>query len=147
MPNLKADVILSSSNDERFPPEAAFDGEASKGGKRFFCTTGMFPQEITVSFLPEAPQGVNLSKVLMISTGIRHLKILKCTEHTPIHFEPILDSDIAPPTREGDVQREQFQCNQAQGSKITFIRIRIESGYAPFATLRQVVFQGDVSTS
>lgn len=143
MPTLKADAMLSSSNDERFPPEAAFSGN----GKKFFVTTGMYPQEVLVGF-PEYPNGVNVDRILFIATGIAKINVSKCTEHVPGHFEPLVATELSPPARENDLQREQFQVNKAaSGSKIRFIKITIEAGYAAFATLRSVIFEGEPTTA
>ncbi len=143
MPTLKADPILTTSYDDRFPPEAAFGGD----GKKFFSTTGMFPQEILVAF-PQYPSGVNLSRIILISTGIKGLKILKCTETNPANFESLVECPLNQPAREGDVQREQFQIpKEGAANGVRFVKIIIESGHAPFITLRSVVFEGETNTA
>lgn len=143
MPTLKADPILTTSYDDRFPPEAAFGGD----GKKFFSTTGMFPQEVLVAF-PEYPSGVNLARIIMITTGIKGLKILKCSESNPANFEALVECDLAMPAREGDMQREQFQITKGgETSGIKFVKFVIESGHAPFVTLRSIVFEGEANTS
>lgn len=143
MPTLKADPILTTSYDDRFPPEAAFGGD----GKKFFSTTGMFPQEILVAF-PDYPSGVNLARVILITTGIKGLKILKCTETNPSSFESLVECDLNPPAREGDLQREQFQISKGSAaSGIRFVKFIVESGHAPFVTFRSVVFEGETNTA
>ena len=143
MPTLKADPILTSSYDERFPPEAAFNGD----GKKFFATTGMFPQEILVSF-PDYPNGINLSRISLIGTGIKSLKILKCTDSVPANFESMVEGDLPAPGREGDLQREEFRISKGQaGEKIRYVKFIVESGHAPFVTFRSVVFDGESNTS
>lgn len=143
MPILKADPILSTSYDDRCPPEGAFDSNS----KKFFATTGMFPQEVLVAF-PDYPNGVNLARVLLISTGIKKLKIMRCAEHVAANFEALVECDISAPAREGELQREQFAVSKgAAGSGIRFVKFVIEGAYAPFVTLRSVVFEGEPNTA
>ncbi|XP_048352334.1 intraflagellar transport protein 25 homolog isoform X2 [Sphaerodactylus townsendi] len=40
-----ADVILATSNDEKYPPENIIDGRS----ETFWTTTGLFPQEFIIS--------------------------------------------------------------------------------------------------
>jgi hypothetical protein len=143
MPTLKADPILTSSYDDRFPPEAAFDGTA----KRFFATTGMYPQEVLVAF-PDYPNGVNVTRITLIATGIKKLRILRCSEHVAANFEPVVECEINAPAKEGDLQREPFQISKgSSGSAVRFVKLVIEAGYQPFATIRSVLFEGEANTA
>ena len=64
------EVIFSSSYDEKNPPENIFD--LSK--KKFFSSTGMYPQEICVQFEPiKVVNNVNIT-----SYGIKKIAIHTC---------------------------------------------------------------------
>uniref|UniRef100_A0A8C0IUM8 DOC domain-containing protein n=1 Tax=Chelonoidis abingdonii TaxID=106734 RepID=A0A8C0IUM8_CHEAB len=41
-----SEVVLATSNDEKYPPENIIDGSS----ETFWTTTGMFPQEFIISF-------------------------------------------------------------------------------------------------
>src|SRR3989338_11478821 len=108
----------------------------------------MFPQEVLVAF-PDYPTGINLSRIILIAAGIKGLKILKCSEsNVAANFESLVECDLGAPQREGDLQREQFQISKGSaGENIRYVKFVIESGHAPFVTLRSVVFEGEAHSN
>ena len=74
-----SEVIFSSSYDDRNPPTNIFTSNKNE----FFSSTGMFPQEITIQFNTVK----NLSKINLVSYGIKKIKIETCENDTVVKFK------------------------------------------------------------
>lgn len=135
---VKAEVILSTCNDERFPPSNILDGKPNT----FFITTGMFPQEIILGMKGGA---ANISRVLLSGSGIKKFRLEKCSDATPTKFETIVECEIANRENSGR-QVEQFQLNKATaGSAVNFLKVVLVSGYEDFAAIYDLAIEGDSS--
>lgn len=132
--SIKAEVILATSSDERFPSSNVVDGSH----KTFWLTTGLYPQEMILSFKGIA---ANVNKIRLVGNGIRKLRIERCTETTTVKFEPLVDCDLN--AKEGGFQEEHFQVNSATtGRAVRYIKIIIVSGYEQFACINEVSVEG-----
>lgn len=67
----KCEILAATSSDERFPAENMLDGST----KTFFATTGLYPQEISISL--GEPCGIE--KMIVSSCGIRVADV-ECAE-------------------------------------------------------------------
>ncbi|KAJ9453113.1 Intraflagellar transport protein 25 [Diplonema papillatum] len=142
MPSLKAEVLRTTSNDERHPAKYMVDGNE----KTFWCATGMYPQEVLVGFRSEEgkPVPVSLNRLKTVTTGIRKLSVHASSETQPIKFRAVLDVEVAEKTAASSVQNESFQVNAKVGSSVRFVKLVIQSGWCDFATIHSLVFEGDV---
>lgn len=124
-----AQISLATSSDEKHQPENIIDGNPNT----FWATTGLFPQELIVSF-----QGLmNISSVKIECCSVKHLQIQRSISNDPVDFEPIhervLDSgnDL--------MQTEDLPVSNATAKHIKFI---IDSGYDHFISVHQIQVNG-----
>lgn len=133
---VKADVVLSTCGDERYPPSSMLDGKPNT----YFMTTGLYPQEIILG-MKAGP--VNLSRIHLSSSGIKKLRLDKCTDTTATRFETIVECEVANREAQGR-QVEQFQLNKATaGANINFVKIAILSGYEDFSAIYDFAMEGE----
>jgi heat shock protein beta-11 len=138
MPVLKPEAILATGYDERFPVSNVVDGNDST----FYVSTGMYPQEILLSF---GNDEVSISRIQLTCHGVKGLRIERCVERVPTLFEPVVECELANPA--AGLQREQFQLNKATlGTGIHFIKLVLVSGYEQFAAVHNVAFEGDIAS-
>lgn len=140
MTAIKTDVVLSTCNDERYPAANILDGKNNS----YFVTTGLFPHEI---ILGVKGGSANIGRIVLTSSGIKKLRLEKCTDVAPTKFETIVECEVA--NREGSARQvEQFQLNKATaGSGVTFVKIVIASGHEEFAGIYSFVIEGDSASS
>lgn len=139
MPPITAQLMLATSNDDRFPSMAAIDGDA----KSYHLTTGMYPQELLFSFGSDAT--ANLTKVNLTCHGVKKIRVERCIEKYATAFEPIVDCELQLP-QEGQLQREAYQVNKATvGQGVRFVKLVILEGYEPFSAIFNISFEGDVA--
>lgn len=132
---VKAEVLLSTCNDERYPASAILDGKPNT----FFVSTGNFPQEIIVGIRAGA---ANLSRVSLSSSGIKKIRLEKCSDVAPSKFEAIVECEIS--HRDSSRQIEQFQLNKATaGANTHFLKLLILSGYDDFVAIYDLAIEGD----
>jgi heat shock protein beta-11 len=136
MTNVKTEVILSTCVDERYPAANIVDGKPNT----YFVTTGLYPHEI---ILGVKGGSTNISRIVLTSSGIKKLRLEKCTDVAPSKFETIVDCEVANRENNGR-QVEQFQLNKATaGSGVTFLKVVIASGYEEFAGVYELSIEGD----
>ena len=141
MPKLQPRLLLATSSDDRFPAGSMLDGNE----KTFFLTTGMFPQEIIFSFGNDDP-AVNLTKIYIISHGIKKVRFERTTDQVLTKFEPMVDVDVNS-SGDGNLQRETYQINKATiGQGVRFVKLIIVEGHESFAAVHHVEFEGDHSS-
>ena len=129
---VKAEVVLTTCN------ELAGDAMVDNKPQTYFVTTGLFPQEVVLGIKAGVAQ---LSRISLSASGIRHLRIEKCTELTPAKFDVIVDTELT--NRENARQLEQFQLNKAtSGSNIHFLKFVIQNGYEDFAAIFDISLEG-----
>jgi len=123
------EVIFSSSYDDRNPPTNIF----TNNKKEFFSSTGMFPQEITIQF--ETTK--NISKVNLISYGIKKIKIETCENDTVVKFKTqAQQNDISNPN-----SLQNISLNLNNKGKVKVLKIVVEEGYEDFFTIHSVNIQ------
>lgn len=136
MPLLKSEVLLCTGSDERFPPTNITDGSPGT----FFLTTGGYPHEVIVGF--KGGVAANITKISLVSSGIKHLIIHRCVEPKALQYEQVLDLQLN--NREANRQVEQFQVNAATiGSRVRFLKFTMQSGYEPFSAIFDISVEGD----
>ena len=119
------EVIFSSSYDEKNPPENIFD--LSK--KKFFSSTGMYPQEICVQFEPiKVVNNVNIT-----SYGIKKIAILTC-ENDSAHFVKQGEEDKI--VNSSGLQNIKLELKKTP--KVRILKIEVLEGYEDFFTIHNV---------
>ena len=120
-----AEVIFSSSYDEKHPPENIF--EPSK--KTFFSSTGMFPQEICIQFEPiKVVNSVNIT-----SYGIKKIAIHSC-ENDSAHFTKQNEQSKIP--NSNGIQNIKLELKKSP--KVRVLKIEVIEGYEDFFTIHNV---------
>eukprot|EP01063_Lacrimia_lanifica_P039922 TRINITY_DN8903_c0_g2_i1.p3 TRINITY_DN8903_c0_g2~~TRINITY_DN8903_c0_g2_i1.p3 ORF type:complete len:164 (+),score=78.13 TRINITY_DN8903_c0_g2_i1:63-554(+) len=137
MSQLKAEVLMTTSNDNRQPGSHMVDGDTSS----FWSTTGMYPQEVLIGFKDAT---VTLTKLKTWSHGVRKLVVQASCETQPINFKAVLELELAEKPVSTPLQQETFQVNSTVGASIRFLKLIIQSGWEDFATIHNLVFEGEV---
>ena len=136
MSHLPAEVLMTTSKDPRYPELNMVDGNMDT----FWTTTGMFPQEVLVGFQERT---VSLSRLKTWSHGIRRLAVQASCETQPIKFKSILDVELSEKSG-SSLQTETFQINSTVGSGVRFVKIILQTGWEDFATVHNLVFEGEL---
>ncbi len=120
-----AEIIFSSSYDEKNPPENIF--EPSK--KTFFSSTGMFPQEICIQFEPiKTVNNVNIT-----GYGIKKIAIHTC-ENDSAHFKIQSEQDKIPNSN----GLQNIKLELKKNPKTRVLKIEVLEGYEDFFTIHNV---------
>ena len=120
-----AEVIFSSSYDEKHPPENIFD--SSK--KTFFSSTGMYPQEICIQFEPVKV----ISNVNVTGYGIKKIAIHTC-ENDSAHFTK--QSEDSKVSNSNGLQNIKLELKKSP--KVRVLKIEVLEGYEDFFTIHNV---------
>ena len=120
-----AEVIFSSSYDEKHPPENIF--EPSK--KTFFASTGMFPQEICIQFEPIKI----ISSINITSYGIKKIAIHSC-ENDSAHFTKQSEQSKIPNSN----GMQNIKLELKKNPKVRVLKIEILEGYEDFFTIHNI---------
>ena len=135
--SVKLEALLATSNDERYPASNIVDGRPNT----YFVTTGSYPHEVLLGVRGNSG-AANASKIALVSSGIKKLRIEKCVDAQPAKFESVIEIEMS--NRDGSKQFEQFQLNKATaGSGIRFIKLVILSGHEEFAAIFDVSLEGE----
>ncbi|XP_048352331.1 intraflagellar transport protein 25 homolog isoform X1 [Sphaerodactylus townsendi] len=126
-----ADVILATSNDEKYPPENIIDGRS----ETFWTTTGLFPQEFIISL----HKCVMISKLTIQCYLVQTLRIEKSTSKDPVDFEHCIEKDLE--YKEGELQIEEFSFPEFQATHLRFI---ILSAFDTFVSVHRIIAEGIV---
>ncbi|KAG5841096.1 intraflagellar transport protein 25 homolog [Anguilla rostrata] len=124
-----AQVILSASSDENYPPENIIDGNTES----FWISTGMFPQEFIFRFTDT----VKMSLINIHSYNVKNLRIEKSTSSDATDFEVIAQKEFE--HTEGHLQENDFSLS---GTTATHLRFIITSGYDHFVSVHRVAIEG-----
>ncbi|XP_064386035.1 intraflagellar transport protein 25 homolog [Halichondria panicea] len=119
--NVGSFVALSSSNDDRHPPECISD----RNPDTYWATTGLFPQEVVITL----PSLTNLTGVTIKSTNVRKLSLERSKENGPTEFHPITDKELE--SKEGHLQVEEFRLKSPVETK--HLKLILQEGYGHFA--------------
>eukprot|EP00758_Cryptobia_borreli_P003200 Tbor_TRINITY_DN3602_c1_g1::TRINITY_DN3602_c1_g1_i1::g.389::m.389/K19369/HSPB11; heat shock protein beta-11 len=135
---VKLDVVLSTCGDEKYPASSAIDGKSNT----FFITTGLYPQEIVFGVKSGA---ANVSKLTLITSGLKGIRVERSIEDTPMNFSPLLECEMPTP-QPGPPQKqiEEFKINETTaGANVSFLKLIMESGYSDFAALYEFSIEGE----
>eukprot|EP00759_Apiculatamorpha_spiralis_P052945 PhF_6_TR6067/c0_g1_i1/m.8803/K19369/HSPB11; heat shock protein beta-11 len=123
------DVVLATSTDTRFPATAVLDTNE----RTFWLSTGMFPQEMILSFTGGP---TSISKVKLVGYGIHRMRIERCVDAIPSKFELVVEGDVE---QKDNLQKETFQINKTTlGADIRYLKIVILSGYDDFVAIHNL---------
>ena len=120
-----AEVIFSSSYDEKHPPEDIFD----QSNKTFFSSTGMFPQEICIQFDPIKV----VNRVTLTCYGVKKIAIHSC-ENDSAHF--IKQSEQPKIPNSNGLQNIKLELKK--NPKVRVLKIEVLEGYEDFFTIHNV---------
>jgi heat shock protein beta-11 len=139
MSAIKLEALLATSNDERYPASNIVDGRPNT----FFVSTGSYPHEILLG-VRTTSGSANASKISVVASGIKKLRIEKCVDVQPAKFDSVVEVEMSNRDSSGSKQYEQFQLNKATaGSNIRFLKLVILSGYEEFAAVYDVAVEGE----
>ncbi|EGF84159.1 hypothetical protein BATDEDRAFT_84886 [Batrachochytrium dendrobatidis JAM81] len=124
-------VALTTSEHPKHPSSNIIDGDV----KTFWVSTGLFPQEITVSFANPAM----ISKIIIVSMKVGHLSVDSSSTELPVNFSTILDQVVE--DTDGSLQTISISPKEAQVTR--HLRLKINKGYAPFVSIHRLVVYGD----
>ena len=120
------EIIFSSSYDEKNPPENIF----GNNNKKFFTSTGMFPQEICIQF--SNPKTV--SSVGITSYGIKKVCIQTCENDSVVNFKKQADQSEIP--NGGGLQK--IKLNLVKNPTVRVLKIEVLEGYEDFFSIHNV---------
>ena len=124
-----AEIIFSSSYDEKNPPENIFDNS----NKKFFSSTGMFPQEICIQF--ENPKPVK--SVGIVSYGIKKVSIQTCENDSAVNFKTQAEQNEIPNSN----GLQKIKLNLVKNPNVKVLKIEVLEGYEDFFTIHNVDIQ------
>ena len=124
-----SEVIFSSSYDDRNPPTNIFTSNKNE----FFSSTGMFPQEITIQFNTVK----NLSKINLVSYGIKKIKIETCENDAVVKFTKQAEQSEVP--KSNSIQN--ISLALTKNPKVKVLKIIVLEGYEDFFTIHSANIQ------
>ena len=124
-----AEIIFSSSYDEKNPPENIFDNS----NKKFFSSTGMFPQEICIQF--DNPKPVKLVEI--VSYGIKKISIQTCENDSAVNFKTQAEQNEIP----NSSGLQKVKLNLVKNPNVKVLKIEVLEGYEDFFTIHNVDIQ------
>jgi len=124
-----AQIALATSSDEKHPPENMIDGDA----ETFWCTTGMFPQEVVIKF----QTSMRITNVHICSYNVKKLRLEAAETDDTNKYDTIAETELD--ETDSQLQQEEIQLGE---KRALYLRIVIESGYDHFISLHKVVVSG-----
>ena len=124
-----SEIIFSSSYDEKNPPDNIFDSS----NKKFFSSTGMFPQEICIQFDNPKP----VKSVGVISYGIKKIAIQTCENDSAVNFKTQAEQNEIPNTN----GLQKIKLNLVKNPNVKVLKIEVLEGYEDFFTIHNVDIQ------
>ena len=124
-----AEIIFSSSYDEKNPPENIFDNS----NKKFFASTGMFPQEICIQFDNPKP----VKSVGIVSYGIKKVSIQTCENDSAVNFKTQAEQNEIP----NSSGFQKIKLNLVKNPNVKVLKIEVLEGYEDFFTIHNVDIQ------
>ena len=124
-----AEIIFSSSYDEKHPTENIFD----TSNKKFFSSTGMFPQEICIQF--DNPKPVR--SVGIVSYGIKKVTIQTCENDSVVNFKKQAEQSDIP----GGSGLQKIKLNLSKNPTVKVLKIEVLEGYEDFFSIHNVDIQ------
>jgi heat shock protein beta-11 len=120
------EIVFATSSDARHPPDHILDGKEST----FWCSTGMYPQELVIAFSATRRVG----KIRTTTSGVRKLVIERAEEAAPSKYAKIVDAVLDPV--EGAPQREVY--NIAAKPMARYLRFSITAGHEDFVRVFKI---------
>ncbi len=117
------EVIFASSYDEKNPPENIFDTNK----KKFFSSTGMFPQEICVQFEPFKI----ISNVSLTGYGIKKIAIHTCENDSAVAFVKQAEQSNIP----NSSGLQNIKLDLKKNPRVKVMKIEVLEGYEDFFTI------------
>ncbi len=121
-----AEIIFSSSYDEKNPPENILNPSKDK----FFTSTGMFPQEICIQFDTVKP----VKSVGVISHGIKKISIQTCENDSVVNFKTQAEQNEIP----NDSGLQKIKLNLVKNPNAKVLKIEVLEGYEDFFSIHSV---------
>ncbi len=121
-----AEIIFSSSYDEKNPPENILNPSKDK----FFTSTGMFPQEICIQFDTVKP----VKSVGVISHGIKKISIQTCENDSVVNFKNQAEQNEIP----NDSGLQKIKLNLVKNPNAKVLKIEVLEGYEDFFSIHSV---------
>ena len=121
-----AEIIFSSSYDEKNPPENILNPSKDK----FFTSTGMFPQEICIQFDTVKP----VKSVGVISPGIKKISIQTCENDSVVNFKTQAEQNEIP----NDSGLQKIKLNLVKNPNAKVLKIEVLEGYEDFFSIHSV---------
>jgi heat shock protein beta-11 len=136
----KCAIVLSTSNDDRFPACSILDGQ----NETFWVSTGMFPQEITIRINldgeeTQRPTLAKISKIELQSTGIKRLILSSSTKKLASQFEKLIELQME--DKDPKLQVETIQLNNAS---CHYLNLQIMSAWDNFVTISKIAIEGEI---
>ena len=122
-----AEIIFSSSYDEKNPPENIFD----PSNKKFFTSTGMFPQEICIQFDNPKP----VKTVGIASYGIKKICIQTCENDSVVNFKKQAEQSEIPNGK------QKIKLSLVKNPTVKVLKIEVLEGYEDFFSIQNVDIQ------
>ena len=120
------EIIFSSSYDEKHPPENIFDSST----KKFFTSTGIFPQEICIQFDNPKP----ISAVSITSYGIKKISIQTCENDSVVNFKVQAEQNEIP----NGSGLQKIKLNLVKKPTVKVLKIEVLEGYEDFFSIHTV---------
>ena len=124
-----AEIIFSSSYDEKNPPENIFDNS----NKKFFTSTGMFPQEICIQF--DNPR--TIKTVGIVSYGIKKISIQTCENDSVVNFKKQAEQNEIP----NGSGLQKIKLSLVKNPTVKVLKIEVLEGYEDFFSIHNVDIQ------
>ena len=125
-----AEIIFSSSYDEKNPPENILNPSKDK----FFSSTGMFPQEICIQF----DSVRTIKSVSIVSYGIKKISIQTCENDSVVNFKTQAEQNEIPNER----GLQKIKLNLVKSPNVKFLKIiEVVEGYEDFFSIHNVDIQ------
>lgn len=121
-----AEIIFSSSYDEKNPPKNILYGEK----KKFFSSTGMFPQQICIQF--DAPRIVQ--SISIVSYGIKKISIETCENDSVVNFKKQAEQSEIP----GGGKLQNIKLTMTKTPKVKVLKIEVLEGHEDFFIIQSV---------
>ena len=127
---MSGEIIFATSFDEKHSPSNIF----SSNNSDFWSSTGMYPQELVISF----PQPKQISELNIVGYNIKSLLIESCENDSAVIFNP--QSEIKNiPLNEGSLQ--EISCKFTSKGNNKIVKINILDGHKLFCTINSINFK------
>jgi len=122
-------ISVATSCDKNHPPEHCIDGQSDT----FWVTTGLFPQELVVSFQSR----MNLTNVQITCYNVRKLALYKSSDSEVNECEKLEEKELE--QVEGQLQKEEFILSNVSALHLKLV---VLSGYDHFAAVQRLFVEG-----